>query len=97
MQILSLLFVLGFGVKPPCVGGLHCHAVDLTCAGEVDEEFSGNSESGRTGGGPAENHRLVDTITDPELDWVGPGPRGIASVFTPTTLGVFIIVEEDCE
>ncbi|MCI95426.1 hypothetical protein A2U01_0116724, partial [Trifolium medium] len=26
-----------------------------------------------------ENHRLVDTIEDPKLDWVGPEPRGIAS------------------
>ncbi|MCI68681.1 hypothetical protein A2U01_0089942, partial [Trifolium medium] len=33
---------------------------------------------------PAENHRLVDTITDPKLDWVGPEPRGIASVITAT-------------
>ncbi|MCI98086.1 hypothetical protein A2U01_0119389, partial [Trifolium medium] len=32
----------------------------------------------------SESHRLVDTITDPELDWVGPEPRGIASVITPT-------------
>ncbi|MCH83851.1 hypothetical protein A2U01_0004677, partial [Trifolium medium] len=46
---------------------------------------------------PAEDHCLVDTITDPELAWVGPEPRGIASVITPTTLGVYTIVEEDWE
>ncbi|MCI66635.1 hypothetical protein A2U01_0087893, partial [Trifolium medium] len=28
---------------------------------------------------PAEDHRLVDTITDPMLAWVGPEPLGIAS------------------
>ncbi|MCI46628.1 hypothetical protein A2U01_0067869, partial [Trifolium medium] len=42
-------------------------------------------------------HRLVDTITDPELDWVGPEPRVIASVITPTALGMYTIVEEDWE
>ncbi|PNX67541.1 hypothetical protein L195_g055684, partial [Trifolium pratense] len=31
----------------------------------------------------AEKYGLFDTITDPELDWVGPEPRGIASVLTP--------------
>ncbi|MCI51717.1 hypothetical protein A2U01_0072961, partial [Trifolium medium] len=41
-----------------------------------------------------ENHRLVDTITDPRLDWVGPKPRGIASVITPTALGGHTIVED---
>ncbi|MCI83040.1 hypothetical protein A2U01_0104315, partial [Trifolium medium] len=46
---------------------------------------------------PAENHHLVDTITDPELYWVGLEPREIASVFTPTALGVFTIVEEGWE
>ncbi|MCI13946.1 hypothetical protein A2U01_0035069 [Trifolium medium] len=44
---------------------------------------------------PAENHRLVDTITEPELAWVGPEPRRIASVITPTALGVYTIIEED--
>ncbi|MCI73463.1 hypothetical protein A2U01_0094727, partial [Trifolium medium] len=45
----------------------------------------------------SKNHRLVDRITDPELDWVGPEPRGIASVITLTALGVFTIVEDDWE
>ncbi|MCI70889.1 hypothetical protein A2U01_0092152, partial [Trifolium medium] len=45
----------------------------------------------------SESHRLVDTITDPELDWVGPEPRGIASVITPTAFGVYTIVEDDWE
>ncbi|MCI75176.1 hypothetical protein A2U01_0096444, partial [Trifolium medium] len=31
---------------------------------------------------------------DPKLDWVGPEPRGIASVITPTALGVHTIVED---
>ncbi|MCI91744.1 hypothetical protein A2U01_0113039, partial [Trifolium medium] len=43
------------------------------------------------------SHRLVDTITDPELDWVGPEPKGIASVITLIALGVYTIVEEDWE
>ncbi|MCI30842.1 hypothetical protein A2U01_0052053, partial [Trifolium medium] len=43
---------------------------------------------------PVENHRLVDTITDPELDWVGAEPRGIASVITPTAGGLHTIVED---
>ncbi|MCI90354.1 hypothetical protein A2U01_0111646, partial [Trifolium medium] len=45
----------------------------------------------------SESHRLMDTITDPELDWVGNEPRGIASVITLTALGVYTIVEEDWE
>ncbi|MCI51533.1 hypothetical protein A2U01_0072777, partial [Trifolium medium] len=45
----------------------------------------------------SESHRLVDAITDPELDWVRPEPRGIASVITPTALGVYTIVEDDWE
>ncbi|MCI36531.1 hypothetical protein A2U01_0057754, partial [Trifolium medium] len=45
----------------------------------------------------SESPRLVDTITDPELDWFGAEPRGIASVITPTALGVYTIVEEDWE
>ncbi|MCI69665.1 hypothetical protein A2U01_0090928, partial [Trifolium medium] len=36
-------------------------------------------------------HRLVDAITDPELDWVGAEPRGVASVITLTALGVYTI------
>ncbi|MCI49960.1 hypothetical protein A2U01_0071204, partial [Trifolium medium] len=40
----------------------------------------------------SESPRLVDTITEPELDWVGPEPRGITSVITPTALGVYTIV-----
>ncbi|MCH90828.1 hypothetical protein A2U01_0011751 [Trifolium medium] len=42
----------------------------------------------------AENRRLVDTITDPELDWVGPEPRGIASVLTRDTPALHTVVEE---
>ncbi|MCI71779.1 hypothetical protein A2U01_0093042, partial [Trifolium medium] len=45
----------------------------------------------------SESHRLVDMITDPELDWVWPEPRGIASMITPTALGVYTIVEDDWE
>ncbi|MCI62201.1 hypothetical protein A2U01_0083458, partial [Trifolium medium] len=45
----------------------------------------------------SESHRLVDAITDPELDWVGIDPRGIASVITPTAFGVYTIVEDDWE
>ncbi|MCI91860.1 hypothetical protein A2U01_0113155, partial [Trifolium medium] len=45
----------------------------------------------------SESHRLVEAITDPELDWIGPEPRGIASVITPTALGVYTIVEDDWE
>ncbi|MCI65615.1 hypothetical protein A2U01_0086873, partial [Trifolium medium] len=37
------------------------------------------------------------TITDPELAWVGPEPREIASVFTPTYQGGHTIVEEGWE
>ncbi|MCI86290.1 hypothetical protein A2U01_0107570, partial [Trifolium medium] len=44
-----------------------------------------------------QSHKLVDTITDPELDWVDPEPRGIASVITPIALGVYTIVEDDWE
>ncbi|MCI59878.1 hypothetical protein A2U01_0081133, partial [Trifolium medium] len=40
------------------------------------------------------NRRLVDTIDDPELDWVGPEPRGIASVLTRETPNLHTIVEE---
>ncbi|MCI61645.1 hypothetical protein A2U01_0082902, partial [Trifolium medium] len=45
-------------------------------------------------GEPAEDHRLVDIITDPRLDRVGPEPRGIASVITPTAGEVYTIVED---
>ncbi|MCI43809.1 hypothetical protein A2U01_0065047, partial [Trifolium medium] len=45
----------------------------------------------------SESHRLVDATTDPKLDWVGLEPRGIASVITPTALGVFTIVEDNWE
>ncbi|MCH96246.1 hypothetical protein A2U01_0017230, partial [Trifolium medium] len=41
-----------------------------------------------------ENHGLVDTITDPKLDWVGSEPREIASVITPTALGLHTVVED---
>ncbi|MCI56918.1 hypothetical protein A2U01_0078169, partial [Trifolium medium] len=43
---------------------------------------------------PVEDHRLVDTITDPQLAWVGPEPRGIASVITSTAGGTYTIVED---
>ncbi|CAJ2646870.1 unnamed protein product [Trifolium pratense] len=36
---------------------------------------------------------LLDTITDPELDWVGPEPRGIASVLTPNDPKLHTVVE----
>ncbi|XP_045818723.1 uncharacterized protein LOC123911359 [Trifolium pratense] len=38
-------------------------------------------------------YRLFDTITDPELDWVGPEPRGIASVLTPNDPNLHTVVE----
>ncbi|MCI78163.1 hypothetical protein A2U01_0099433, partial [Trifolium medium] len=41
-----------------------------------------------------ENRRLVDTIDDLELDWVGPEPRGIASVLTLETPNLHNLVEE---
>ncbi|MCH90891.1 hypothetical protein A2U01_0011814, partial [Trifolium medium] len=41
-----------------------------------------------------ENGRLVDTIDDPELDWVRPEPRGIASVLTPETPNLHTLVDE---
>jgi hypothetical protein len=37
----------------------------------------------------------VDPMEDPTLSWVGPEPRGTASVITPTALGVFGVLEED--
>ncbi|MCH85859.1 hypothetical protein A2U01_0006711 [Trifolium medium] len=48
-------------------------------------------------GEPVEDHHLVDIITDPRLDWVGPEPRGIASVITPTAGRVYTIVEDTKE
>ncbi|MCI68241.1 hypothetical protein A2U01_0089501, partial [Trifolium medium] len=42
----------------------------------------------------AESRRLVDTIDDPELDWVGPEPRGIASVLMQETPNLHTTVEE---
>ncbi|MCI87616.1 hypothetical protein A2U01_0108900, partial [Trifolium medium] len=38
--------------------------------------------------------RLVDTITDPKLAWVGPEPRVIASVITPTAVGTHTEIED---
>ncbi|MCI42558.1 hypothetical protein A2U01_0063795, partial [Trifolium medium] len=42
----------------------------------------------------SEKYKLVDTITYPELDWVGQEPRGIASVITPTAGEKFLTVED---
>jgi hypothetical protein len=39
----------------------------------------------------------VDPMEDPTLDWVGPKPRGTASVITPTLLDVFGVLEENPE
>jgi hypothetical protein len=39
----------------------------------------------------------VDPMVDPTLDWVGPKPRGTASVITPTLLDVFGILEKNPE
>ncbi|CAJ2651980.1 unnamed protein product [Trifolium pratense] len=47
-----------------------------------------------TGSQAASKHKLVDTITDPELAWVAPEPRGIASTITAQDPGLFTIVEE---
>ncbi|PNY01279.1 hypothetical protein L195_g024571, partial [Trifolium pratense] len=41
----------------------------------------------------AERYRLFDTITDPKLDWVGPEPRGIASVLTRDDPKLHTVVE----
>ncbi|MCH79894.1 hypothetical protein A2U01_0000655 [Trifolium medium] len=43
---------------------------------------------------PVEGHRLVDTVTDPELAWVRPEPRGIASVIKPTAGGMHTEIED---
>ncbi|MCI53623.1 hypothetical protein A2U01_0074870, partial [Trifolium medium] len=42
----------------------------------------------------SEKYKLVDTITDPDLDWVGLEPRGIASVITLTAGGTHTTIEE---
>ncbi|CAJ2661442.1 unnamed protein product [Trifolium pratense] len=47
-----------------------------------------------TGSQAMSKHKLVDTITDPELAWVAPEPRGIASTITAQDPRLFTIVEE---
>ncbi|CAJ2669302.1 unnamed protein product [Trifolium pratense] len=47
-----------------------------------------------TGSHATSKHKLVDTITDPELAWVAPEPRGIASTITAQDPRLFTIVEE---
>ncbi|CAJ2643938.1 unnamed protein product [Trifolium pratense] len=47
-----------------------------------------------TGSQVTSKHKLVDTITDPELAWVAPEPRGIASTITAQDPRLFTIVEE---
>ncbi|MCI22158.1 hypothetical protein A2U01_0043334, partial [Trifolium medium] len=42
----------------------------------------------------SEKYKLVDTIIEPALDWVGLEPRGIASTITPTAGGTYTLVEE---
>ncbi|CAJ2655906.1 unnamed protein product [Trifolium pratense] len=42
----------------------------------------------------ASKHKLVDTITDPELAWVAPEPRGIASTITAQDPRLFTVVED---
>ncbi|CAJ2661720.1 unnamed protein product [Trifolium pratense] len=44
-------------------------------------------------GQASSKHKLVDTITDPELAWVAPEPRGIASTITAQDPRLFTIVE----
>jgi hypothetical protein len=39
----------------------------------------------------------IDPMEDPTLSWVGPEPRGTASVITPTLPDVFGILEEKPE
>ncbi|CAJ2654490.1 unnamed protein product [Trifolium pratense] len=46
-----------------------------------------------TGSQATSKHKLVDTITDPELAWVAPEPRGIASTITAQDPRLFTIVE----
>ncbi|CAJ2656742.1 unnamed protein product [Trifolium pratense] len=50
------------------------------------EEIAGNQA--------ASKHKLVDTITDPALDWVAPEPRGIASTLTADDPQLYTIVED---
>ncbi|CAJ2634767.1 unnamed protein product [Trifolium pratense] len=47
-----------------------------------------------TGSQATSKHKLVDTITDPELAWVAPEPRGIASTITAQDPRLFTVVEE---
>ncbi|CAJ2671871.1 uncharacterized protein LOC123891775 [Trifolium pratense] len=47
-----------------------------------------------TGSQATSKHKLVDTITVPELAWVAPEPRGIASTITAQDPRLFTIVEE---
>ncbi|CAJ2668024.1 unnamed protein product [Trifolium pratense] len=47
-----------------------------------------------TGSQAAAKHKLVDTITDPALDWVAPEPRGIASTLTAEDPRLYTIVED---
>ncbi|CAJ2646588.1 unnamed protein product [Trifolium pratense] len=46
-----------------------------------------------TGSQAASKHKLVDTITDPELAWVAPEPQGIASTISAQDPRLFTIVE----
>ncbi|PNX73673.1 hypothetical protein L195_g029576 [Trifolium pratense] len=48
-----------------------------------------------TGSQATSKHKLVDTITDPELAWVAPEPRGIASTITAQDPRLFTVVEDD--
>ncbi|CAJ2664544.1 unnamed protein product [Trifolium pratense] len=47
-----------------------------------------------TGSQAASKHKLVDTITDPELAWVAPEPRGIASTINAQDPRLFTVIEE---
>ncbi|CAJ2652552.1 unnamed protein product [Trifolium pratense] len=47
-----------------------------------------------TGSQAASKHKLVDTITDPELAWVAPEPRGIISTLTAEDPRLYTIVED---
>ncbi|CAJ2644657.1 unnamed protein product [Trifolium pratense] len=46
-------------------------------------------------GQASSKHKLVDTIADPELAWVAPEPRGIASVLTANDSWLYTIVENN--
>jgi hypothetical protein len=39
----------------------------------------------------------IDPMENRTLNWVGPEPRGTTSVITPTSLGVFGVLEEDSD